>query len=149
MQSIRELKRTILESSGTDWERFDDPLTWVYKPDPRLRIEQYGDHSNEMDYRGAWLERYHHSEDTKIRFFRVYFNQSPIDHLHVLWVDEGRCNMPSPQVEPHDDSDIEKREEYDEVSLNRYQEGIARAMTGEWKHYKNLGDIEIRDEDGI
>ncbi|WP_323174635.1 hypothetical protein [Natrialba sp. PRR66] len=57
--------------------------------------------------------------------------------------------MPSPRTKPNLIDDLESREDYDEVSINRYQEGIARAMTGDWDHYRNVGDITVRDEDGI
>ncbi|AEH39522.1 hypothetical protein [Halopiger xanaduensis] len=149
MPSIQELKREILESHGDDWEFFDDPQTYVYSPDPRLRIEQYGDRDNRMDYNHTWVNRYHHSEDTEMMVFRVYFNESPIDHLHILRIDEHRCKMPTPHTEPSIMEGLESRDDYDEVSISRYEDGIGRAMTGDWEHYKNVGDITVRDEDGI
>ncbi|MDQ2052195.1 hypothetical protein RBH26_17080 [Natronolimnohabitans sp. A-GB9] len=149
MPSIDELKKMILECSGTEWEFFDDPQTYVYSPDPRLRIERYGGRDARMDYKHTWVDRYHHSEDTEIWQFRVYFNDSPIDHLHILRIDEHRCKMPTPKTRPNITEDLDGRKDYNEVSLSRYQDGIARAMTGEWEHYKNLGDITVRNEDGI
>ncbi|ELZ05749.1 hypothetical protein C480_10140 [Natrialba aegyptia DSM 13077] len=139
----------ILESEGTDWKFFDSPQTYVYSPDPRLRIEKCGDCESGRDYQHTWTNRYNHSEDTEVLTFRVYFNESLIDQLQVLRIDEFRCKMPMPRTKPDLIDGLESREDYNEVSISRYQEGIARAMTDDWDHYRNVGDITVRDEDGI
>lgn len=143
MPSIPEIKQTIMDSSGRDWEFFDDPEIYVYSPDPRIRIEQQ---EGRMAYNAPWLEPFHHAEDTVTRVFRVYFGSSPVDQLRVLWIDEGRFQIPSPQIEP-DLMQIDSREDIEEISINRYQAAVGRAMTRErFDSYLERGNITVRDE---
>lgn len=143
MPSISEIKQTIVESTGQDWRFFDAPEIYVYSPDPRIRIEQ---REGEMPYNAPWIETYAHAEDTVNRVFRVYFGSSPIDQQFVLWIDEGRFQIPAPHLEP-DVMQIESADDIEEISVNSYETAIGRAMTGEnFDSYIRRANIIVRDE---
>lgn len=146
MTSISEIKERIANSTGRDWEFFDDPEIYVYSPNPRIRIEEQGASG---EYYEPWLEPYHHSDDVQIRAFRVYFGSSPIDQLRILWIDEGRFNLPRPYLEP-DIMQIDSEEDVDLISITPYEEGIARAMSRvspqRFDAYLSQGGITVQRE---
>jgi len=153
--SIDEIKRTILEADRDDWKFIDGPQEYVYRPDPRIHIlqEDYGDERAFSDKRRMspehepWLNRYHHADSVYQRRFWVRFNDTRIDHKDVLWIDEGNLELPIPRREV-ENSPPEDRSDYGEISINRYEAGFARIMSGERLDYMlSQADIEVRDSD--
>lgn len=155
MPSIADIKQTIAEADRDDWKFIDEPPEFVYCPDPRIHILQqdYGDEQAFSERRQIsqehepWLKRYHHPDNVYQRRFWVRLNDTRIDHKDVLWIDEGNLELPLPQRSV-ENSPPEDRSDYGEISINRYEAGFARIMSGERLEYMlNQGDIEIRDSD--
>ena len=127
-------------------------MEYVYRPNPRIRIRQqdYDEDPHFDDQKQVsepWLSQYHHDDSVFQRRFWVRFNDTRIDSVDVLWVDEGRLELPWPRRRV-ENSPPQGRSDYEELSINRYEAAIARIMSGEKLDYKlNEGDIDIRESD--
>ncbi|ELZ35753.1 hypothetical protein [Halorubrum distributum] len=124
MPSLDEVKESIANSSANDWKFFDGPeQIYVYKPDPRIRIEQESGFDD--GYLHTWTEMFPDSESDATGTFQVYFNSSPIDGFGVVWTDGGRIQVPDPRIQ---NTEVDDLDEY-EFAFSQYQAAIGRAMS--------------------
>jgi len=154
MPSVSELRRIIYESQSSDWKFIDAPPEYIYKPEPDLRLEEkdYGEDvrlHDENSFYEPWLDNFHHEHDVFQRRFWLYWGSSRIDYVDVLWIDEGRCELPLPVRTPSE-SPPEGPEDYEEIYISSFDAAIGRAMSGgDFDHYLNVGNIEVRDENEV
>ena len=136
MPSITDIKQKITDSTNSDWRFFDAPENYVYTPDPQIRIEPFSE--GKGHYESPWVEPYHHSDEVYAQLFRVYFNSSPVDHLRILRIDEGRFKIPSPHIEPSP-LEIDNRQDIEEITLTPYEKSIGLAMSRvSSEHFESL-----------
>jgi len=95
-----DVRRTVLNSSNTNWDSLDTPETWVnWQEQIKIKEEPYRVSPDEID-QPDYVTLPDHENDVKTSV-RISYQGVPVDHLPALKLDGFRITMIQPNTDPN------------------------------------------------
>lgn len=117
MTSYEDVREMIVDSSFTDWIRFQNLGVWTFQPDVSLRLSQREQLGQSQQ---AWTNQF---QAQSVRYgYVIFYDNSPIEYHTVVGVDNNRAFVPEPS-QPQSPSG--------NFAITPYQASLGKIITGD------------------